>query len=91
MLPSKTIPHGKSHKCQLKPKTAKMTTAIMVPPQKKAKIASCTKVEVIEDRDGDSPCAGHGSITTAGRNTTISSASSFQMSYPVPVKVRSIF
>jgi len=91
MLPSKTIPHGKSHKRQLKPKTAKTTTAIMVPPQKKAKIASCTEVEVIEDRDRDSPRAGHGSIATAGRNTTISSASSFQMSYPVLVKVHSIF
>jgi hypothetical protein len=76
MLPSKTIPEVKNRKCHaLKPKT-KMTAA--APPRKKARIMSGTEVEVIEDEDSPH----------TGRSTSISPASSFQMSYHVPVKVR---
>jgi hypothetical protein len=81
MLPSKTIPDVKNRKHHaLKPKTMKTTAAAAAPLRKKAKIASGTEVEV-------SPRAGPSSGKTAARNATISPESSFEVSYPVPVKV----
>jgi hypothetical protein len=77
MLPSKTIPEVKNRKHHaLKPRT-KPTAGAAAPPKKKTKITSGTEVEFIEDRD-----SAH-----AGRSMTISPSSSFQASYPVPVKV----
>src|SRR6267154_2789577 len=79
MLPSKTIPEVKNRKCHaLKPKT-KTTTAI-APTSKKVKLTSGTEVEIIEDEDSPH----------VGRSITISPSSSFQASYPVPVKVRNV-
>jgi hypothetical protein len=76
MLPSKMIPDIKNRKRHpLKRKAMKTTTTATAPPRKKARISSGTEVEVIEGENG--PCAG----------TTICPVSSFQMSYPVPVKV----
>jgi hypothetical protein len=90
MLPSKTIPKGKNQKCHaLKPKTTKATAAAVAPPRKKARITSGIEVEVLED----GPCAEHSSGDATARmprSVTISPASSFQMSYPVPAKVRSV-
>jgi hypothetical protein len=80
MLPSKTIPEVKNRKRHaLKPKTMK-TAASATPPRKKARIASGTEVE-------DSPHTRR-SGGDALRSASISPASSFQVSYPVPVKVR---
>jgi hypothetical protein len=81
MLPSKTIPEAKNRKHHaLKPRT-KLTAAATAPPRKKARITSGTEVELIEDED--SP--------RVRQSTTISPSSSFQVSYPVPVKVQSMF
>ena len=78
MLPSKTIPEVKNRKRHmLKPKT-KLLPATTAPLRKKARITSGTEVKVIEDDDS----------LHAGQSITISPASSFQVSYPVPVKVR---
>jgi len=80
MLPSKMIPEVKNQKHRmLKPKT-KMTTAAAAPPRKKARITSGTNVKVVEGEDSPH----------AGQSMTISPSSSFQVSYPVPVKVRNI-
>jgi hypothetical protein len=82
MLPSKTIPEVKNRKCHaLKPKTTKTTAA--APPRKKARITSGTEVE-------DSPHTRQSSGDAAVRSVTISPASSFQVSYPVPVKARNV-
>ena len=81
MLPSKTIPEVKNRKHHaLKPKT-KQTAAAVVPLRKKARATTGTDIELIEDED----------IPHAGRSTTISPSSSFQASYPVPVKVQLMF
>jgi hypothetical protein len=83
MLPSKTIPEVKNRKGHaLKPKTMK-TTAATAPARKKARIASGTEVE-------DKQRARHSGGDAAARSATISPASSFQASYPVPVKVRNV-
>jgi hypothetical protein len=90
MLPAKTIPDGKNwkrHTLNSKPKTMKTTAAApTAPPRKKARVTSGTDVELIEDEG--SPRAGC-SIASAG-GSSISPAGSFQVSYPVPVKVCSI-
>src|SRR6267154_417167 len=79
MLPSKTIPEVKNQKRHaLKPKTK--TTAATAPTSKKVKITSGTKVDIIEDEDSPH----------VGRSTIISPLSSFQASYPVPVKVHNV-
>jgi len=81
MLPSKTIPEVKNRKRHmLKAKTKKSATTT-APPRKKARIASGTEVE-------DSPHTRHSGCDAALRNASISPESSFQASYPVPVKVR---
>ena len=74
MLLSKTIPDVKNRKHHALKPKPLKTRVVAAPPRKKARIASGTDVEVIE---GD----GHG---------TISPASSFQASYPVPAKVCNI-
>jgi len=79
MLPSKTIPEVKNRKRHaLKLKTK--TTAATAPTSKKVKITSGTKVNIIEDEDSPH----------VGRSTIISPLSSFQASYPVPVKVHNV-
>jgi len=81
MLPSKMIPEAKNQKHHaLKPRT-KLTAAATTPPRKKVRITSGTKVELIEDKDSPH----------VRQSTTISPSSSFQASYPVPVKVQSMF
>ena len=80
MLPSKTIPDVKNRK-----RPMKGIAAGAVPQRKKARITSGTEVEVTENKGN--PRAGHSSSNTASRSATVSPASSFQMSYPVPVKV----
>ena len=85
MLPSKTVPELKNWKCHvLKPKITKVTAAT-APPRKKARTTSGTEVEHIESKDN--PCARCSGGKAATRSITISPASSFQVSYPVPVKV----
>ena len=77
MLPSKTIPEIKNQKRHsLKPKT-KPTATAAAPPRKKTRMMSGTEVELTEDKDS----------LHAGQSMTISPSSSFQASYPVPVKV----
>jgi hypothetical protein len=77
MLPSKTIPDVKNRKRHaLKPKNKKLSAAA-APPRKKARTMSDTEVEIIGGN-------------AAMRRTTVSPASSFQVSYPVPVKVRKV-
>jgi len=64
-----------------------MTAAGAAPPKKKARITSGTngtKVNVIGGED--SPCTEYSTGNAAGR-VTLSPASSFQVSYPVPAKV----
>ena len=79
------IPDVKNRKHRtLKPKTMKMTAAGAAPPKKKVRITSGTEVEVIESED--SLGTGRSTGDAAGRGT-ISPASSFQVSYPVPAKV----
>ena len=81
MLPSKMIPEAKNRKRHmLKPKTMK-TIAAAAPPRKKARITSGMEVE-------DSPHTRHSGGDAALRSVSISPGSSFQVSYPVLVKVR---
>jgi len=63
-----------------------MIAAIIAPPIKKARITSGTEVKIIED----SPCTRHSSSNAAVRSTTISLMGSFEVLYPVPVKVHNI-
>ncbi len=82
MLPSKTIFDVKNQKHHaLKPRTMKMTVATTAPLRKKARITSDTEVEV-------NPCTGPSSSNAAARSAAVSAVSSFEVSYPVPVKVR---
>jgi hypothetical protein len=91
MLPSKTIPELKNRKRHaLKPKTTNATAVAAAPPRKKTRVTSGTEVE-------DSPLARarlgharHSGGDAAASSITISPASSFQMSSPVPIKVRII-
>ena len=63
----------------LKPKTIKTTMTTTASLRKKARILSGTKVDIIEGENG--PYARHSS-------SIISSASFFQMSYPILVKIQ---
>ena len=84
MLPSKTIPevrnqkhHASKHKTM---KATSTTAATTTPSRKKARTSSATEVE-----DGQ-----HTRHSGGNAAATISPASSFQMSYPVPAKVRNL-
>ncbi len=82
MLPSKTIPDVKNQKHHaLKPRTMKTTAAATAPSRKKARITLNTEVEV-------NPCTGPSSSNAATRSAAVSAVSSFEVSYPIPVKVR---
>ena len=78
MLPLKTIPEVKKRKHHtLKPKALKSTSAAAAPPRKKARLTSGSNGTEVEGEDG--PHVGPSA-----------SASSFQDSYLVPVKVRAV-
>jgi hypothetical protein len=87
MLPSKTIPDIKNQKRRI---SKHKTTTAGAPPRKKARTSPETEVEILEGEDRlDNLHPRHSSsITSDARSVMISPASSFQMSYRVPAKVR---
>lgn len=88
MLPSKTIPEAKNRKRNvLKAKAMAAAAATpAAPPRKKARISSGTEGDIGGEASSRTRC----SSDAAEARSTVSPASSFHMSYPVPAKVREV-